>query len=299
MAPFMPFLSDAIYQNLVRTLRPDAPLSVHMAAWPEHHAERLDRHLLAEIQIVQRVVALGRAARNDASLKVRQPLARLLVRVPDEAAARAIERHEAQIREELNVKRIERLPADAALVTYRIKPNLPILGKRHGSLLPAIRQALTQLDAAAVARSVARAESICVEAGGQRLELEPAALLVESAAATGFACAEEGGYLVGLDTVLTDELVQEGLARELVRTIQEARKQAGLNVSDRIVLEVEGNPAIMAALAAHRDYVGTETLASRWERPADPQAFVSNQHDLGAASWVIRLERDGSRAASS
>jgi isoleucyl-tRNA synthetase len=147
------------------------------------------------------------------------------------------------------------------------------------------------LDAAAVAKSVARGERISVVASSQTLELSPADLLVESTAATGFACAEGDGYLVGLDTTLTDELLREGLARELVRTIQEARKQAGLHVSDRIVLEVEGNLAMMAALAAHRDYVGTETLASRWERPG-PGAFVSIRHDLGSASWVIRLERD-------
>jgi isoleucyl-tRNA synthetase len=297
MAPFMPFLTEAIYQNLVRTQERDAPFSVHMAAWPEQHEERIDRALLAEIAVVQRVVALGRAARNDAALKVRQPLARLLVRVPQEGDARAIQRHEAQIREELNVKQIELLPPDAELVTYRIKPNLPILGKRHGSLLPAIRQALGQLDATAVARSVARGQNTTVQAGGQTLELEPAALLVESMAAEGFACAEAGGYLVGLDTTLTEALVREGLARELVRTIQEARKQAGLNVSDRIVLDVEGNEAIQAALAAHRDYVGTETLASRWEAPVDPEAFVSARHDLGAASWVIRLARDQSQNA--
>jgi len=295
MAPFMPFLAEAVYQNLVRTQQPDAPASVHMAAWPEHHAERVDALLLKEIEVVQRVVALGRAARNDANLKVRQPLARLLVRVPDEAAARAIQRHEGQLLEELNVKHVELLPADAELVTYRIKPNLPVLGKRYGSLIPAIRQALTQLDAAAVAKSVARGETVKLEAGGQTLELEPAALLVESAAAAGYACAEAGGYLVGLDTALTEELLREGLARELVRTIQEARKQAGLQVSDRIVLEIEGNDAVMGALAAHKDYVGAETLASRWDRPGDAAAFVSARHDMGSASWVIRLERDDLR----
>jgi isoleucyl-tRNA synthetase len=292
MAPFMPFLSEAIYQNLVRPLRPDAPPSVHMASWPEHRAGRVDRQLLTEMRIVQEVVTLGRAARNDAGLKVRQPLARVLVRAPHKTAARAIERHEAQVREELNIKQVELLPADAELLTYRIKPNLPLLGKRHGSLLPAIREALAQLDAATVARSVARGEAIIVQAGGQALELEPAALLVESTAAVGFACAEAGGYLVGLDTALTAELLREGLARELVRSIQDARKQAGLNVSDRIVLDIEGNDTVMAALAAHRDYVAAETLASRWDRPEGAAAFVSAEQGQGTASWVIRLQLD-------
>jgi isoleucyl-tRNA synthetase len=294
MAPFMPFLSESVYQNLVRGERTDAPPSVHMAPWPEHQAGRVDTQLLAEIAVVQRVVALGRAARNDANLKVRQPLARLMVRVPDAAAARAVQRHEAQLIEELNVKQVELLPADASLVSYRIKPNLPVLGKRHGSLLPAIRQALTQLDPADAARA-ARGENITVEAGGQHLELEPAALLIETAAASGFACAEDGGFLVGLDTALTPALLKEGLARELVRTIQEARKQAGLEVSDRIALDIDGNEAVMAALAEHREYVGNETLTARWERPA--RGFTSEQHSLGEASWVIRLQRDDSYSA--
>jgi isoleucyl-tRNA synthetase len=294
IAPFMPFLSEAIYQNLVRTQLSEAPVSVHMAPWPQYHAERVDYELLAELEIVQRVVALGRAARNDSNLRVRQPLARLLVRTPVAAAARAVHRHEEQIRQELNVKRIEILPQDAALVTYRIKPNLRVVGKRYGALVPAIRQELTQLDGAAIAARVMHGETIALRVAGQAVELEPGALLVETTAAKGFACAEAGGYLVALDTTLTAELLREGLARELVRTVQEARKQAGLNVADRIVLDIEGNDAVAAALSAHRDFVGGETLTSRWGRLGGPAAFHSPEHQVGEASWVIHLERDGS-----
>src|SRR5690606_19493309 len=115
------------------------------------------------------------------------------------------------------------------------------------------------------------------------------------ASAEGCACAGEGGYLVGLDTALTDELKREGLARELVRVVQEARKQAGLEVSDRIVLEIEGDPEVGDALAAHRDYVMNETPAVRWERPADADAFVVEQRDE-APRWVVRLAKAGERA---
>lgn len=115
-------------------------------------------------------------------------------------------------------------------------------------------------------------------------------MLVESSAAEGFACAEEGGFLVGLDTTLDDALRREGLARELVRAVQDARKQAGLEVADRIVLSVEGDDAVMAALAEHRDYLMSETLASVWRKPKSEE-FVATQ-EQGEARWVIRLARD-------
>ncbi|MBN1240570.1 MAG: isoleucine--tRNA ligase, partial [Gammaproteobacteria bacterium] len=291
LAPFMPFLAEAMYQNLARRVDEEAPASVHMAAWPKHRPERLDRTLLNETAVVQRIVGLGRAARNDSRLKVRQPLARLLVRVPDADGERAIERHGDQVLEELNVKAVELLLRDASLVSYRIKPNLPLLGKRYGKLIPAIREQLAAADAAAIAAAVARGETQTIEVAGQPIELEPEALLVESVAAEGFACAEEGGYLVGLDTTLNDELRREGLARELVRAVQDARKQAGLDVSDRIVLKVEGDEAVQRALGEYRDYLMSETLASRWQDPPDGSAFVAEQTH-GEHSWVIRLAKD-------
>lgn len=289
MAPFVPFVAENVYQNLVRGIDASAPDSVHMAEWPTVDSTRLDRGLLAETAVVQRVVGLGRAARNASRLKVRQPLGRLLVRVPDAAAEAAVRQHEDQILDELNVKKIEIIARDASLVSYRIKPNLPVIGKRYGKLIPAIRQYLATADGTAIAAAVAQGAKQTFVVGGQELEIEPADLLVESASAEGFACAEEGGYLVGLDTSLNDELRREGVARELVRAVQDARKQAGLEVADRIALFVEGNAAVEAALAEHRAYLMNETLATAWRQP--PGAFVARQ-DEGEASWVIHLARD-------
>jgi isoleucyl-tRNA synthetase len=290
LAPFVPFISEAVHQNLVRKITPHAPVSVHMAAWPEVGAGRIDEQLLTETAVVQRVVGLGRAARSSSKIKVRQPLPRLLIRVPDAAAEVAVRRHEDQILDELNVKRLELIARDATLVTYRIKPNLPVIGKRYGKLIPKIRAYLGSADGAAIAAAVARAESQTFVVDGEPLTIEPNDLLVESSAAEGFACAEESGYLVGLDTKLDDVLRREGLARELIRAVQEARKQAGLEVADRIVLMVEGDAAVMAAVAEHRDYLMNETLASTWQKPGKDE-FVASQ-DLGEARWVIRLARD-------
>jgi isoleucyl-tRNA synthetase len=293
IAPFMPFLSEDVYQNLVRRVNAEAPSSVHMATWPAPQEQRLDRALLADMKVVQQVITLGRAARNESSLKVRQPLSRLLVRLPDEFASGAVARHSEQIRDELNIKVIEVIPRDAALVTYRIKPNLPVVGKRYGRLIPAIRAALARSDGSVIAKLAARGELVKIEVDGQTIELWPDALLIETTAAEGFACAEDAGYLVGLDTKLTEELVREGLIREIIRTVQDARKQARLDVSDRIVLNIEGNELVVAAISAHREYIVSEALVNGWQELSSPPAF-SIEHSLGAARWQIRLARDGS-----
>jgi isoleucyl-tRNA synthetase len=239
-----------------------------MSQWPESIAARHDPVLLAETAVVQRIVALGRSARNAAQLKVRQPLAKLLVRVPDDAAAAAVQHHQALIRDELNVKAIELIPRDAELVTYRIKPNLPVVGKRYGKRIPAIRAFLGDADGVAIAAAVARGETQTFTIDGEDLEFEPEALLIETESAEGLACAEEHGFLVGLDTTLNDDLLREGLARELIRVVQDSRKQQGFEVSDRIALLIEGGPGITAAVDEHRKTIMAETLAEEWR--ADP-----------------------------
>jgi isoleucyl-tRNA synthetase len=290
MAPMMPFLSEAMYQNLVRSVDADAPMSVHMADWPRVEPGKRDPALIEQFDVVQRVVGLGRSARNDTRLRVRQPLKRLLVRVPDAAAGEAVKRHRGQILEELNVKDLELVAGDAELISYRLKPNLPRIGKRYGKRIPAIRAALAQADAGPIASQAAAGKSFTLAVGDESIDFEPEDVLVESVAAEGYACAEEGGYLVGLDTRLDDALRQEGLARELVRTVQEARKQAGLEVSDRIVLRVTGSKSVENAVTAYRDFLMDETLASSWGE-ANFKASYTIDHTQDDEHWHIELTR--------
>jgi len=236
------------------------------------------------------VVALGRSARNSAKLKVRQPLARLLVRVPDESAAAAVQHHQGLIREELNVKAIELIPRDAELVSYRIKPNLPVVGKRYGKRIPAIRAYLADADGVAIAAAVARGESQTFMIDGEALEFTPGDLLVETESAQGLACAEEHGYLVGLDTTLSEALLREGLARELIRVVQDGRKQQGFEVSDRIVLGVSGSVAVEKALAAHRAYIMAETLAVEWSVGQSRPLFTI-ERQVDDSTWTIEITR--------
>jgi isoleucyl-tRNA synthetase len=260
MAPFMPFVTEDVHQNLARSVDAAAPASVHMDAWPVANAALVDRGLLAEIAAVQRIVGLGRAARAQAKLKVRQPLARLLVRVPDAAAKRAAETHQDQILDELNAKALEFIAPDATLVSYRLKPNLPRIGKRYGKLIPAIRAALDAADGRAIAAACAKGEAFTLTVDGASLAFEPEDVLVETHSAEGYMSAEEAGYLVAVDTRLTDELLREGLAREITRIVQDARKQAKFAISDRIHLRFEGGVKLQQAFAAHQQTIADETL---------------------------------------
>ncbi len=289
MAPFMPFLAENLYQNLVRGVDPDAPESVHLTAWPEADAAWQNDALLFEINVVQKVVGLARQAREQSGVRVRQPLALLRVRAPDDASAAALTAHQDQILEELNVKGIEFIARDDAHVSYEIKPNLPVLGKRGlGKQIPEIRKALQDFPGAEIAANVQRGESTVISLGSESLTLAPDEVLVHTSAAEGYACAEDSGFLTELNTTLTDELIDEGFAREIVRSVQDARKQAGLEVSDRITLGVSGSAAVEKALATHRDYVMTETLATSWVVGQDKPLF-SQKRELGDEYWSIEI----------
>jgi isoleucyl-tRNA synthetase len=290
MAPFVPFLAEHVYQNLVRRVDSGAPDSVHMVPWPEADPAWQNDELLRDIGVVQKVVGLARAARGQSGVRTRQPLSRLLVRAPSDEAAAALKDHQDQILEELNVKAIEFIARDAGLVSYRIKPNLPVLGKQYGKLIPVIRKALEEADGAVIAGAVARGEAFEIDAGGETLELGGGDVLIETESAEGYACGEDGGYLTALDTSLDENLVEEGLAREIVRSIQDARKQAGLEVSDRIVLGVSGSEGIERSLAKHRDYIMSETLATKWET-GQAQPLHSDRREVGDDYWMLEFTK--------
>jgi len=298
IAPFMPFLAEAMFQNLARGLSPAAALSVHMSDWPEAVEEWRDDALLAEVAAAQKVTALGRAARERSRLRVRQPLPRLLVSAPDDASRQAVGKHCRQILEELNVKEMEFIAGDAGLVQFRIKPNLPRIGKQFGKETPAIRKALAGADGAAVAAAVRSGETVTVTVGGHEVTLGAEDVIVETVAAGGYACAEQDGFLVALDTAVDEALQLEGLAREMVRTVQDARKQAGLAVADRIVLRIsgDGDAEVAAALDQHRDFIMNETLAEEWGADDFAGAFtVSHEFSDGRRPhrWRIALARIG------
>lgn len=261
LAPFVPFLAEAMYQNLVRRVDPAAAESVHLTDYPESDLGRIDRALSADMDAVLEIVSAGHAARQEAGIKVRQPLPAILVHAAEPSLFDAAERLSDQILDELNVKAIVPLSDPERFVTYTIRPNLRLLGPRLGKRLNAVREALTVLDSAAVAALVRNNEPVDVESGGQRETLQPAEVLVDLVKLPGYAAAQGPRSTVVLDTSVTPELIAEGLARDFVRGIQDARKQAGFVIEDTIHVDFAADPEVVTAVEAHRAHVMNETLA--------------------------------------
>ncbi len=266
LAPFTPFVAEEIYQNLVGAQGNDKPASVHLSSWPAMDEQWLDEDLLEDMAVAMRVVRLGRAARRQAALKVRQPLRQLLVRPPYPRAGESLQRLQEVVLDELNVKELQLLEPGAAFESYTLKPNLPVVGPKYGRAVPAIRAALTALsDAAATgaARRLEQGTAISLTlADGSSVTLEPGELLVETSAPQGLSVVEGEDFLVALNTTLDEALILEGLSRELVRQVQESRKEAGLDVAERIHTYVAGaSQQLQRAIHSHYEYIAGETLS--------------------------------------
>jgi isoleucyl-tRNA synthetase len=282
LAPSMPFMAEEIYRNLVAEQDPSAPESVHLANWPEVDQTLIDEQLLADTALLLETLSLGRAARRSAGLKVRQPLGAILVRTQ---RSEQLRRFEAELRDELNVKGVRYLDSSTDFVEYRFKPNLRAVGKKYGKLVPALTAALRELggaEARAAAHAIERGLSVALTIDGQSYDLLPDELLVESSSPEGYVVAEGNGVLVALDTAVTPELEAEGLARELVRNIQDARKIAGFAIADRISVYLGGvdGGILAAALQTWGDYVRAETLADELVLGPAPAGVNSEPLDL-------------------
>lgn len=293
LAPSMPFLAEALHQNLVRTVDPTAPESVHQANWPGFDPDLIDEALNEEMRLVMRLASLGHAARNQAGIKVRQPLAEAAFSVGRPEEARALERHAGLLADELNVKHISVLRSADEAISYSLKPLPKQLGQKYKSLFPKIAQAIQEADPARAARQLLDGLSLRLQVEGQEFEIQPEEVEVHLEAHPGLAVAAEGAYVAALQTQLTPELLREGLARELVRRIQDLRKQAELEVADRIRLYIAATPDLAAAIRHHRDYIMGETLAVEMHH-ADPPANAVLAEAWFDGQWMkvglLRLE---------
>ena len=200
LAPFTPFLAESLYQDLVRSVDPDAPESVHLAQWPAANLPAIDESLLQAMELARQVVDLGRQARASAKIKTRQPLRRAYVRLRSPADEAALRKFQQIVLDELNVKALDLVGIDAQFIEYALRPNLPRLGPRYGKQLAKLREALAAADARSIAAAVATGKSVEIGTDGQTFSLEPEDVLVDSKSAQGFAFAEDNGMLVALDT---------------------------------------------------------------------------------------------------
>jgi isoleucyl-tRNA synthetase len=264
LAPFAPFLADEIYSNLAGGAAEEfgsAPDSVHLLDFPEPAPALEDDDLELGMEAVRRAVELGRAARAQAGVKVRQPLRKAVV-VAKGREREEIERLSELVAVELNVKGIEFVSEEAELVTYEVKPNYRSLGPRFGKLMPRAAAAVQALDPAAVAAAVAGERRVGIRVNGSEHELEPEDVTLVLQPLDGYQVEAESGRAVALSLELDDELRREGLAREVVHAVQGARREAGLDVTDRIELQLGGDPELLEAARAHERYVAGETLAT-------------------------------------
>ena len=296
IAPFVPFVAETLHAHLVRSQDAAAPESVHLADWPEPagHAARLGDEAAAlteGIALVQRVVGLGRAARNTHELKTRQPLAEVtLVAREGVLAASVVPEWLARfghfIAEELNVRSV-RLAADrGAFVHQEVRPNFRVLGKRLGARMPAVKAALEAADGDALAAELARQGFVELPVAGETVRLDSGDLEVRLVEKEGLATAADRELLVALDIALTPELIAEGWAREAVHRLQAARKEADLDYADRIRVRYRAAPELAAALAAHRDWIAGETLAESLEASEDGAGLAAapiDEHDFAFA----------------
>ncbi len=272
LAPVLPFVTEVMYQNLVRSMYEQAYESVHHTSYPQADENALEDELVVQMDLGRRIASLGLGARASANLKVRQPLSRVLVYTPDQN--RQLPEFLVDIiRDELNVKAFETVSHPEKLVTYRILPNNKLLGPRFGSRFPALKAALGVLDPYAVGRSVAAGEPVKIDLQGESssspqisnsgevVELAAEEVLVETHPVEGMTVAADKMVTVAVDSVITPELRLEGLAREFVRRVQSMRKDAGFEISDRIQVYYQASDTLKQAIETHRAYVMGEVLA--------------------------------------
>lgn len=255
-APFVPFITDEIYQNLVVGLDKEAPESVHLCLWPEVNESAIDKELEKEMDLAYKIVKLGRSSRNSANIKNRQPLSKMLISID------TLPKYYGDIvKEELNVKAIELGAEMSEYVNFEIKPNLPVLGKEYGKLIPKIKEELAKKNQMDLANTVKNGGIEYIEIEDTQIELNSENLLITMQGKEGFAFSGEGEIGVVLDTHITDELKKEGYVREILSKVQNMRKDKGFEVLDNINLYVSGNEMLENVIKENEELIKHDTLA--------------------------------------
>jgi isoleucyl-tRNA synthetase len=264
VAPFVPFVAETLWQNLVRGVFGErAALSVHLGDYPAADSQLIDEPLSERMALVREIASLGRAARNSAKLKVRQPLAKVEVVLADSTHLDWLRDHTRLIEEELNVKVVEFTTEGHEYITYAVVPNFKRLGPRLGKNMPLVKKLLGELPGGELLNQLKSAGRIALELPGRELvDLDEEDIEIRLEAKEGWSAAQGRQSVVVLSTELTEELLQEGLARDVVRAIQDRRKEIGCDFTDRIAIVVETqDEELIASVKAHGSYIRSETLA--------------------------------------
>ena len=256
-APMIPFMTEDIYQNLVRSIDADAPESIHLCDYPEVNEAWIDKDLEANMEELLEIVVLGRACRNTANIKNRQPIGTMYVK-----AEKAMDKFYTDIiADELNVKEVKFADDVESFISYSFKPQLRTVGPKYGKLLNGIRTALSEIDGTAAMKELRDNGVLVLDIAGNRVELAEEDLLIETAQSEGYVTETDGETSVVLDTNLTPELIQEGFVREIISKVQTMRKEAGFEVMDKILVYAKDNDKIMDIMKANQDEIKREVLA--------------------------------------
>ncbi|HUS69541.1 MAG TPA: isoleucine--tRNA ligase [Anaerolineae bacterium] len=289
LAPFVPFVTEEMYQNLVRSVDPGAPESVHHCDFPTARKELVDADLMESMALAIKIAGLGRSARGQGGVKLRQPLSSAVVVGPFGDRADPLGALSDFVVEELNVKELLFTDDASALVTYALKPDLRLLGPKFVAQLPDVLEALATLDAEAWAAKLQAGEPVTVTIDGQAIHLSGEEVSVETNPREGYEVSREGDYLVAVDVTLTDDLIQEGLARELVRRVQNLRKEADFRIEDKIATYYEGDPELTAVVQDYAEYISQETLSVEMIQGKGPEGSQTGEFSIEGKSIAFHL----------
>ena len=277
-APMIPFMTEDIYQNLVRSVDKDAPESIHLCDFPTVNEAWIDKDLEADMKELLEIVVLGRACRNTANIKNRQPIGTMYVK----AEKKMSEFYTDIIADELNVKEVKFADDVESFISYSFKPQLRTVGPKYGKLLGGIRQALTDINGTAAMNELRTNGVLKLDINGNDVELTEEDLLIETAQTEGYVSESDGETSVVLDTNLTPELIEEGFVREIISKIQTMRKEAGFEVMDKIKVTYDGSEKAEKVFAEYAEQIGQETLAVAVEK-AEPAGYVKDWKINGEA----------------
>ena len=284
-APMIPFMTEDIYQNLVRSIDKDAKESIHLCDFPVADEAYIDKELEENMDKVLKMVVMGRACRNAANIKNRQPIGQMYVK----AGFDLPEFYQDIVKEELNVKNVKFTDEVREFTSYTFKPQLKTVGPKYGKLLGGIKAALSSLDGNAAMDELNAADALKLDVNGQEVTLFREDLLIESAQMEGYVSENDNGITVVLDTNLSEELLEEGFVREIISKVQTMRKEADFEVMDNIAITYEGSEKAETVFAAHAQEIGAETLAVSVEKKA-PQGYVK-EWKINGENVVLGVEK--------
>ncbi|MEM2111964.1 MAG: class I tRNA ligase family protein [Candidatus Bathyarchaeia archaeon] len=290
LAPFIPFTAEEIYQNIVRSVDSDAKESVHHNDWPIADEALIDKKLLEDMDLVIKICSLGRSARSKSGIKLRQPLSEVKV-AADEKILNRVKNFEDLIKDELNVKKLILTKRRDELTEYVVKPLPEVLGRKYGGLLPKIQEAVANMDPQTVASTFEKGLSVDLKVGEQTIKLLPEEVKVTIQPKKGYSLSEEDEVLVAVNIIVPKDLEKEGLARDIVRRIQNQRKEAGFNIADQIETYFEAGPNTVEVFEDFGDYIAAETLSVFIRRGKPPERAHVAEYKIGEETIKIGLRR--------